>query len=234
MRALSDQAMLDLWERGERLQPLDRGLMVLTTVLPESSGAAPADWPLGRRNSELARWHCAMFGPRLEAWLPCPECGESLEFQMDAALLIALPDSTAAGTIEVRGRHYRLPTSRDLARVSAGHEPGVAAMHLLKSCCLDAGGSEQWTEEDLEEIGERLAAADPFAETTCALRCPSCAMEWQEPLDLIELTWAQVDARAKRLLREVDTLARAYGWTEGEILSLSAQRRSRYLRMVQE
>ena len=38
------------------------------------------------------------------------------------------------------------------------------------------------------------------------------------------------DARARRLLREVDVLARAYGWTEPEVLALDDARRAAYLR----
>jgi hypothetical protein len=41
-----------------------------------------------------------------------------------------------------------------------------------------------------------------------------------------------VDARARRLLHEVDVLARTYGWTEDEVLALSEQRRASYLRIV--
>ncbi|HUD55174.1 MAG TPA: hypothetical protein VMR02_08095 [Terracidiphilus sp.] len=42
----------------------------------------------------------------------------------------------------------------------------------------------------------------------------------------------QIEARARRLLYEVHTLAAAYGWSEREILSLSAPRRALYLEMV--
>ncbi len=39
-------------------------------------------------------------------------------------------------------------------------------------------------------------------------------------------------SRAERLLREVHTLARAYGWSEGAILELGSARRERYLELV--
>jgi hypothetical protein len=41
-----------------------------------------------------------------------------------------------------------------------------------------------------------------------------------------------MDARARALLAEVHSLARAYGWTEPEILALSPQRRAAYLEMA--
>ena len=234
MRALSDSGVLDLWERGTRLRPLDRGLMLLAAAFPETPDEAPADWPLGRRNSALAEWHCAMFGPKLEAWINCPQCGERLEFQMDARSLIAREGSSANDRVVVRGRSFRLPTSRDLARVAAEPDPAGAGLRLLESCCLDADGAEHWSEQDLEEVGERLAGADPLAETRLELRCPNCPAEWHETLDIAEFIWTELDAKAKRLLHEVHTLASAYGWTEAEILGLSDPRRSCYLSMVLE
>jgi hypothetical protein len=234
MRALSDSAMLDLWERGARLHSLDRGLMVLAAAFPEAPDEAPADLSLGRRNSALAEWHCAMFGPRLEAWIACPQCGEQLGLQMDARSLIAQEGSSANERVVACGRSFRLPTSRDLARVAADRDSAGAGLRLLESCCLDADGAEQWSEHDLEEVGERLAAADPLAETRLEFRCPNCAAEWYETLDIVEFIWTEMDAKAKRLLYEVHTLASAYGWTEAEILGLRDVRRSCYVRMALE
>jgi hypothetical protein len=234
MRTLSDSAMLELWERATPLDPLDRGLMVLAAAFPEAAGNSPADWPLGRRNSALAECHWVMFGPRLDAWIACPQCSEQLEFQVDVRPLIGGEQRPAGPRVESHGRSFRLPTTRDLARAAAERDPAVAARRLLASCCLDADGTEHWPEKDLEEIGECLAAADPLAETRLAFRCPSCAAEWKDALDIVEFLWAALDAKAKRLLREVHTLAAAYGWTESEVLHLGAARRSSYLRMVLE
>ena len=41
-----------------------------------------------------------------------------------------------------------------------------------------------------------------------------------------------MEAHARRLLLDVHQLASAYGWSEMEILSLSATRRNAYLEMV--
>jgi hypothetical protein len=46
--------------------------------------------------------------------------------------------------------------------------------------------------------------------------------------------WAEVDVRARRLLADVATLARTYGWTEPEVLALSEARRAAYLRLATE
>ena len=53
------------------------------------------------------------------------------------------------------------------------------------------------------------------------------------PTDIAGFFWAELDAWARRLLREIHTLARFYGWSEAEILALSPLRRRCYLEMVQ-
>jgi hypothetical protein len=79
---------------------------------------------------------------------------------------------------------------------------------------------------------ERLGAADPGAETLLSMVCPACAHSWQSVLDAATFFWEELATRARRLLREVHTLARAYGWREAEILALPGRRRQTYLDLV--
>jgi hypothetical protein len=44
--------------------------------------------------------------------------------------------------------------------------------------------------------------------------------------------WSEISAEARRLLLEVHNLASAYGWSESDILSMSALRRRYYLEMI--
>lgn len=233
MRTLASSSVIDLWERGTTLHPLNRGLLCLSAAFPNLPGDSFADWPLGQRNSALAECRCAIFGPKLDGWVACPECGEKLEFQMNARELIGPGEEPSGKRIEVRGHCFRLPTTRDLAQVAAEGDADASARRLLDICRLDADGHESWSEEDIDEIGQRMAAADPMAETRLKFHCPNCGHEWRESLDIALFLWAEMDAAAKRLLHEVHTLAAAYGWTEAEILALSDARRSCYLRMVQ-
>ena len=79
---------------------------------------------------------------------------------------------------------------------------------------------------------ERLGAADPGAETLLSLVCPPAPIRWQSVLDVATFFWDELATRARRLLREVHTLARAYGWREAEILALPGRRRQTYLDLV--
>ena len=243
MHALSNADFLSLWERGRRLHPLDQGLLAIHASFPELSGESVADWPLGRRNRALVELRCFHFGSALQCWTSCPQCGEKLELNMDARELIQQsPEAQASNpqpvkTVTVRGQTFRLPTSRDLARVASEMTSGQddAAVRLLEVCRVHESESREqnWSNQDVEEIGERMAAADPLAEIVLAFPCPVCSNTCNEVLDLPSFLWTEMEAEVRRLFFEIHTLASAYGWTEGEILKLSDARRRLYLEMVQ-
>jgi hypothetical protein len=147
-------------------------------------------------------------------------------------------------------RRYRLPTSRDLAALAAesSSESGsesvadLAARRLVQRCCLatepEAGQREAsetepaLSETDIDAIGEQMAAADPLAEILLHFDCPACSASFEEGLDLGSFLWAEIERQALRLLRDVHTLAAAYGWSELEILALTPARRAAYIDMV--
>ena len=77
-----------------------------------------------------------------------------------------------------------------------------------------------------------MGAADPQAEITFALDCPGCGQGWNALFDVATFFWSELAAEARRLLREIDAIARAYGWSERDILGLSAGRRQSYLETI--
>ena len=84
----------------------------------------------------------------------------------------------------------------------------------------------------LAALADEMSARDPQAEVLLDLTCPACGSRWQALFDIAAFFWTELAAEAKRLLREVDALARAYGWREADILALSPQRRQAYLELV--
>ena len=77
-----------------------------------------------------------------------------------------------------------------------------------------------------------LDRLDPQADLTLELRCDACAHAWETVFDIAAFLWREVEVEARRMLRGVDVLARAYGWSEAEILALSHERRRSYLELV--
>jgi hypothetical protein len=229
MKALTNPDLLNLWERGSGLHPIDRALLAIAAAEPGEPYAELADWPLGRRNAALARLRRECFGSALEGWVACPQCGEQLEFSLDVGMLFD-ERSQAATQLTAEGRRYRALTSRDLASVAAEIDERAAALQLLRQCSVE---EHEFSTEELEAVGERLAKADPLAETMLEFACVACDQRWQQPLDIAAWLWTEIEAHARRLLYDVHTLAAAYGWTEREILSLGEPRRAVYLDMVQ-
>ena len=240
MRALSNADFLTLWENGHRLHPLDRALLAIRASLPETPDSRVtdepvADWTLGRRNRALAELRTLYFGPRLEGWTSCSQCGEKLEFEADCRKLAETYNEISSQPIAVHGSTFRLPTSRDLARIGEETDPQQAASLLLQNCTIDPAASEppRWSESEIEEVAEKMALADPLAEIALGFECPVCNHTSEEVLDLCSFLWAEIETRAKRLLLEIHALATSYGWAESAILAMSDVRRATYLQMVQ-
>jgi len=236
MQPLSTVDLPSLWERGSGLHPLDQGLLALSEAMPEVLPEKLADWPLGQRNRALIELYCLWFGSRFEAWTGCAHCGDKMEFAIDGRELISQQRQEqldADGTITVKKQKFRLPSSFDLAEVIQKGDYTSAMAHIVARCRLDTDGCPAYSREELDEIEDQMARADPLAEIRIALRCPSCGREWDESFDVSGFLWAKICARAKRLLWETHILASAYGWAEKEILSMSDARRATYLELVQ-
>lgn len=240
MVSLGNAEFLELWERGHRMHPLDRALLVIQASFPENteeeSARSAADWPLGRRNRALAQVRMMYFGPNLEGWTACPQCGEKLEFELDCRAIGEGPEMEAGDCVSARGGSFRAVTSRDLALVASESDSERAALLLIERCALEpstGSAMEAWPPDAVDEIAAKMAEADPLAEITLGFDCPLCRHTSQEVLDLAAFLWTEIEARARQLLLEVHTLAAAYGWAEAAILGMSDLRRAAYLGMQQ-
>ena len=85
----------------------------------------------------------------------------------------------------------------------------------------------------VDHVSARLSDLDPQADVRIDAACPSCANRWQAPFDIVSYLWAEIDAWACRMLRDIVRSAAAYGWRESEILALSPIRRQVYLDLIQ-
>jgi hypothetical protein len=246
MRALTPIGLLDAWERGQGEGPTLRALALLAAADPETSWEELCALPLGERDRRLLALREGTLGRRIESVARCPGCGEPLDVTLDTRELRG-GGSAGEGEIPAEGElcrdsaltlRFRLPNSLDLlaAERCAGVEE--ARRLLAERCVVEAsrGGKpaslDALDDEDVAALAAALAAADPGAELLLELRCPACEHGWRELLDVAAFLWAEIEAQARRLLREVHVLARAYGWREGDVLALSPRRRRLYLEMV--
>jgi hypothetical protein len=239
---LSATAVLDLWQAAERWRPVERAL-ALAAAAGEGPGAEElAALPVGRRDARILALHAALGGEELEATACCPGCGEQAEFTVDVeALLATVRDAPPPAAVEANGLVvvWRPPDSRDLAAAASAGDATAAERVLLGRCVTSVTGPDG--EQDATRlpaparaaVARAMAEADPLAEVLADAACPACGVEFVADLDVAGFVWAELRTHARRLLREVDTLARAYGWTEAEVLSLDERRRAAYLELAQ-
>lgn len=236
MRVLGAAELLLLWERGTPRHALDRAALLAAAARPDQPADAIADLPLGSIGTSLLRLRAANFGPHIDAHADCRHCGQRLAFALDVTELLRdapLEDAREKTTpvTEIAGLRMRAPSLRDLAAV-ADLAPGDAADALLARCTL-AGQPATLDVAARTQVDEALEALDPQADLAFTLNCVACGQEGMAQLDTAVLLWDEITARAGALLQEVHRLARAYGWSETQILALPAARRAQYLALVE-
>ncbi len=235
-RSLSPEKILDVWEAGREQHELDRALTLLRAAYPELSRDELANLTIGERDARLLRLREVVLGAGAAGISECPECGERVEFPLDTSTLAHAPGEVTETPREtdVDGNRvrFRLPTSRDLVEVIAAPDQSRGLRRLIEWCVIEPRPPEKLPEEAVEALGRAMLKADPQAEIMFSLGCPNCGRKWELLFDIAHFFWTEIAAQAQRLVQEIDLLARAYGWTEREILSLPPQRRRTYLEML--
>jgi len=251
MRALSAAELLDVWEWGCAQPAVERALALLAAACPDTPPEVLARLSIGQRDTYLLTLRAWTFGPQLASLATCPNCGERLELTFNVADIqvpstlpsLAQAEGRAEGeglTLCVAGYeiHFRLPNSLDLAAVTHGEESVSMRQQLLERCLLSVQhhGAERAVDQLPADVSAAVVAqmtqADPQADVQLALTCPACTYQWHAVFDIVSFFWSEINAWAYRMVRDVHTLASAYGWREADILALSPRRRQMYLEMV--
>jgi len=241
MRPLSAAELLEAFEQGQALPPAHRALALLAAACPETGPEVLARLSIGRRDALLMTLREWTFGPQLELQAACPGCATRLEAGVRLEELrlpeVECPEALSLAEGEYRVR-FRLPDSLDLVAIAGCGSAAAGRELLLERCVLSAERAREpvatggLPEEVRAAVARAMGDADPQADTRLALSCPSCGQPWEAIFDVAWFFWSELQAWAWRTLRQVHTLASAYGWSEAEILALSPWRRQCYLDMV--
>jgi hypothetical protein len=231
MPRLDPTALLAVWEQGRHEAALDRALTLLSAAGAGRSEAGA--WDLASRDVRLATVLAELAGPDVSTCVACAGCGAVLDVPVDVAALARSPVPARAdgfhATVTGTTVAFRLPTTDDLRDL-----PGLsrsAARRVLVGRCTGRAAPE--ISDDLADAVEAaMADVAPAGAVEFDVGCPDCGATTVAALDVPALLWAEVDLRAVALLREVHTLAAAYGWTEADVLALSPARRAAYLELV--
>ncbi|MET9613602.1 hypothetical protein [Kitasatospora indigofera] len=232
---LTETQLLAMWETGTGQAPPVRALLLAAAAA--APGEAVADLTLAGLNELLLDLREESFGPVLPCAAECPGCDEPLEVSVTTDELRAPgrrsmpgPGPYPSATLLAEGYEvtYRALTGRDLLAVDPASPD--ARRTLLRRCVVGAEpAAEVLPDVLLEALAQRLADLDPGADTVLPLTCPHCGHTWTAALDVAGHLWAEVEGYARRLLHEVHALARGYGWSESDVLTVSPARRRFYL-----
>lgn len=251
---ISTEALVrDVWEAGQKKPAWYRALLILGAM---DSGRSLEEWAnlsIGWRNAYLLQLREKWFGSQMGCVDRCPHCGAPNEFEINVQDLLSVQAGalaedhgtpqdesgrglrTTQGELEIK---FRLLTSYDLAEISAcrdwdkGRAWGITGCIEALLCNGEPMDITELTEEEIAVLGDCLDEADPLSCTSYFLNCSECGEEWQGEFDIVRYLWQELTGVVLRLLDDVDILARAYGWSEEEILSLSKPRRAYYLKKV--
>ncbi len=242
MPALSAVDLLGVWEAGQGQAPIGWALALLAAAEPETPLDDLASLSIGSRDVRLLMLREQLWGRQMVAAVDCPRCRERLEMNLDTREILAQSGTTPPRELTLIVGEFtvnlRLPTSLDAIAAAAAGSLDSARALLLERCVLSAAraGSpipqEQLPAHVAADIPQALVDADPLADIQFQLECPSCDHRWRALFDVVSFLWTELDAWSARIVRDVHTLARAYGWREHDILALSSSRRQLYLDMV--
>lgn len=245
MRALTAAEWLEVWERGEAQPPLRRALLLLAAAYDDVPPEELVRWSVGRRDAALLGVRESLFGGKLASRAVCPKCGGQVEFSLVSSELLRPPRAAPIeqNLVVQHGpwrAKFRLLNSLDFEALDTAAAPEENGRALLARCLVDlrrdgsSASVDQLPPELETKIAARMREADPQAELSLDLLCGACGHCWKAIFDTISYFWSELHAWAVRLLRDVHTLASAYGWTEADILALSARRRQFYLGLLYE
>jgi hypothetical protein len=242
---LRESLLLQAWESGQGQSPTEQALCLLRYGYPERPLAQLLSLSVGERDALLFALREQSVGPNLQGAARCPQCQQQSQFSVPLAALRVPNPGVGTQTFVLQHQalqiSYRLPRVADLRQAARLADVDAVRAFLIRSCivAVSCGGDEvtrsAWDALPAS-VEQALAAAmtanDPQSEVLLSLCCAHCGHGWSALLDIVRFVWTELSAQAERLIAEVDVLARAYGWTESEILQLGPARRRRYLQLV--
>lgn len=239
MRSITAVEMFHIWDRAYALRPARRALELLRAAYPGELPETLAALSVGSRDARLLTLRELFFGSRMACRVSCPRCSEEIEssFQVRNIRVAQVESaSTHKDVFDGCAVTFRLPDSTDLELLERRQQElqrdPLACRRLLLARCILAG-PDILSERAEAALVLRMGELDPQADIHLTLDCPACKHRCSAVFDIGGFLWQEINAWARRMLREVHALAHAYGWSEAEILSMSAVRRAMYLEMVQ-
>lgn len=246
-----DVAVVRAPELGEELPrlgalPAERATQLVALCVDRIGQVAPIGLDDARELTVGDREAIALHVRRLVAGeeLPCvlgcpnPDCGERLEVTLLASDLLVEPYEWARPVHEreLVGRRvvFRVPSVGDVERGAARAADGVdAAARSVLDACLESVDGELHAEL-AAAVAALMEELDPQADISLGFECPECGAEGAVPFDAAAYVLEELAQRERSVEREVHLLALYYHWSESDIVAMPAERRRRYLELLDD
>lgn len=233
------QQVLDIWEQANGKE-IEAQTQLLLSLSESGAPVEPlSNLTIGERNHRLLELRQQLFGSKIEAYVECPKCNQALDLaffidQLGFDHVRGLPAEQVIESGAITAM-VSLPNGHDLIAL-ANVETAEKGRELLFSRCLSdlrkdghAVEVSELDENDLSSLETLIAELDPRMELLFNLSCPACENQWQAPFEVDVYLWHEFDTYVRELLEDIHLLARAYGWSEKEILAMSEKRRRYYV-----
>jgi hypothetical protein len=183
----------------------------------------------------LMQMRAERFGRKVALGFACPHCAAraEIEFRVEDCLEAATPQQVAGveddaerpGWRRLGAIRFRLPTAGDQVAVLRTARP----TEKLAELCLDEAARRAPHRARAERA---MAAMAPLVSRSLPGACPACKADVLVAFHVASVVVSEWRRAAATAHEEIDLIARAYHWSEAEILALPQPRRRAYAERI--
>jgi len=189
------------------------------------------------RDRLLAAVYERAFSDRIESTLTCARCAQPFDLYFSLRRLIEeVNERTSDGEWKPLGDgrfessdglRFRLPTGNDELALAGLASSEVES--LLLSRCAEGG---DWSKDRVafEHLLEQVA---PLLDLELIAPCAECSHVHTIQFDIQTYVLGAIVAERRRLLAEINRIAKAYSWSLDEILSLRRSDRRQFFELIE-
>lgn len=241
---LTDSQLLEIWEQGYARMPSEQAFVLLAANEPNAQPEDLLSLSVGQRDLKLLRLRQQLFGNETVLVSHCSGCSEQIEISISIDELVLKQSTGNQPLCTVRDSWrvgFRVPSAGDLVAIQR-LAPDARRAALLNRCISKIEHEEKKCSVNasdlpanvVKSVVDAMADADPQANIEFQLKCNECGHGWTSGFDIVSFLWREINDWAQKLLLQIHSLAKAYGWTQDEVLKLSRWRRQVYLGMARQ
>lgn len=227
---LNAETLIDLAERATQLSAGQWSLALLQAAFPQAERDDVLALPVGTRDRSVMAVRARLLPGPLRSEPECADCGATFELTLhpdDIGLGTGIPDADPGfRPVQIDGTDVMLRPVRlaDLLAAETVVDPADASA-LLVARVSEAGAADL----PVAAIEAVLETIDPAADIWLSTLCPECGAAHSIAFDPVHFVAHELRQLSRDILRDVVDIARAFHWSERDILALPEARRAYYV-----